>query len=102
MGDIHMVSDSTIGELITMVKPLFVLAALLLTVIMPPIPRYVFVGCCRESGHSTNVGSDGYSSKILESCLHFRKVLKTTLSSLGRYVFGSEISYNKAPPPCLG
>ncbi len=25
------------------------------------------------------------------------------LSSLGRYVFGSEISYNKAPPPpCLG
>ncbi len=23
-------------------------------------------------------------------------------SSLGRYVFGSEISYNKAPPPCLG
>ncbi len=25
------------------------------------------------------------------------------MSSLGRYVFGSEISYNKAPPPaCLG
>ncbi len=23
-------------------------------------------------------------------------------SSLGRYVFGSEISYNKAPPACLG
>ena len=23
-------------------------------------------------------------------------------SSLGRYVFGSEISYNKPPPPCLG
>ncbi len=25
-----------------------------------------------------------------------------TDSSLGRYVFGSEISYNKAPPACLG
>ncbi len=24
------------------------------------------------------------------------------ISSLGRYVFGSEISYNKAPPACLG
>jgi hypothetical protein len=23
-------------------------------------------------------------------------------SSLGRYVFGSEISYNKPPPACLG
>jgi hypothetical protein len=27
---------------------------------------------------------------------------KGTLSSLGRYVFGSEISYNKAPPPLPG
>ncbi len=25
-----------------------------------------------------------------------------TKSSLGRYVFGSEISYNKAPPPLPG
>ncbi len=24
------------------------------------------------------------------------------ISSLGRYVFGSEISYNKAPPPLPG
>jgi hypothetical protein len=31
-------------------------------------------------------------------------VLRTILSSLGRYVFGSEISYNKPPPrlPGLG
>jgi hypothetical protein len=29
--------------------------------------------------------------------------IHTTVSSLGRYVFGSEISYNKPPPPaCLG
>jgi hypothetical protein len=82
-----MVSDITIGELISMVKPLFSLAASFLTVIMPPIPRYVFVGCCRESGNSTNAGSDGYSSKILDACLHFRKVLKTSLvgsSELGQ------------------
>jgi hypothetical protein len=116
LGDVHMVSDSTIGELINMVKPLFVLAALFLTVIMPPIPRYVFVGCCRESGHSTNVGSDGYSSRILDSCLHFRKVLKTTLvgsNELGRFwvsdtlaCLGSEPSSMQekleALRPCLG
>ncbi len=29
-------------------------------------------------------------------------VAPTIISSLGRYVFGSEISYNKAPPACLG
>jgi hypothetical protein len=38
-----------------------------LTVIMPPLPRYVFVGCCRDTSHSKNVGADGYSSKIFES-----------------------------------
>jgi hypothetical protein len=96
-----MVSDNTIGELINMVKPLFVLAALFLTVIMPPIPRYVFVGCCRESGHSTNVGSDGYSSKILEACLHFRKVLKTSLvgsSELGRFWVSDTLACEGSEP----
>jgi hypothetical protein len=36
LGDIHMFSDSGIGDLINMVKPLFVFAALFFTVIMPP------------------------------------------------------------------
>jgi hypothetical protein len=79
---------SRIALLVSMFKPLFVLAALFLTVIMPPIPRYMFVGYCRESGHSTNVGSDGFSSRILDACLHFCKVLKTSLvgsSKLGRF-----------------
>jgi hypothetical protein len=42
----------------------------------------------RESGHFTNVGNDGFSSKILDECLHFRKVLKTSLvgmEELGRF-----------------
>ncbi len=29
-------------------------------------------------------------------------VVESVMSSLGRYVFGSEISYNKPPPACLG
>jgi hypothetical protein len=36
LGDIHMVSDTGIGELVNMVRPLFVIAAALLTVIIPP------------------------------------------------------------------
>jgi hypothetical protein len=104
LGDVHMVSDNTVCELSNMVKPLFVLAALFLTVIMPPIPRYVFVGCCRESGHSTNVGSDGYSSKILEACLHFRKVLKTSLvgsSELGRFWVSDTLSCVGSEPSTI-
>jgi hypothetical protein len=98
LGDIHVVSDTGIGELVSLVKPLFVLCALFLTVIMPPLPRYVFSGCCLESGHSTNVGNDGFSSKILDECLHFRKVLKTSLvgmEELGRFWLTDSLS-------CLG
>jgi hypothetical protein len=29
------------------------------------------------------------------------EIIGNAMSSLGRYVFGSEISYNKAPPPRL-
>jgi hypothetical protein len=36
LGDIQMVSDSGVGDLLNMVKPLFALCALFLTVIMPP------------------------------------------------------------------
>ncbi len=67
LGEVHMVSDTGISELINMVLPLLIAACALLTVIMPPLPRYVFVGCCRDTSHSTNVGMDGYSSKILDS-----------------------------------
>jgi hypothetical protein len=49
-----------------------------------------------------------YLNKIISlnvkyECVN-RKVVTILMSSLGRYVFGSEISYNKAPPrlPGLG
>jgi hypothetical protein len=42
-----------------------------------------------------------FNSRSLEHlCDYFSYI--TVLSSLGRYVFGSEISYNKAPPRLPG
>jgi hypothetical protein len=46
---------------------------------MPPSPRYVFSGCCVDPSHSTNVKDEGYSAQTLDSVLHFRKLLKTSL-----------------------
>ncbi len=106
LGDIHMVSDSGVGELLNMVKPLFALCALFLTVIMPPppLPRYIFSGCCRETGHSINIGNDGFSGKLLEDCMHFRKVLKTSLVSmkeLGRFWLTDSLSCLGSIPPTM-
>jgi hypothetical protein len=39
----------------------------------------VFVVCCTDKSHSTNVGKEGYLARIPESTLHFRKILQTSL-----------------------
>jgi hypothetical protein len=79
LGDISLDTDRVVGELIESLKPLFALAKKHLTVIMPPLPRYVFSGCCLDRFRSTNVRGEGYSAQILKATLHFRKLVKTTL-----------------------
>jgi hypothetical protein len=79
LGDILLDNDRKNGELIELVKPLFSLAKDFLCVIMPPSPRYVYSGCCADPSHSTNVREEGYPAQTLESVLHFRKLLKTSL-----------------------
>ncbi len=88
LGDIQVVPDCNIGQLVNLVKPLFALAEKHLVVIMPTLPRYLFFGCCLDKSHSTNVGVEGYAAKLLEATFHFRKVLKTNLvgsTELGRF-----------------
>jgi hypothetical protein len=96
-----MVSYSGVGELLNMVKPLFVCT--IFDCDHAPLSRYIFSGCCNESGHSTNIRNDGYSGKLLEECLHFRKVLKTSLvgmEELGRFWLTDSLScLGSIPPP---
>ncbi len=101
-GDIQVVPDSNIGELIDLVKPLFALAVKHLVAIMPPLPRYLFFGCCLDKSHSTNVGAEGYAWKLLEATFQFRKVLKTNLvgsTELGRFWVVDSLSCIGNTPP---
>jgi hypothetical protein len=52
-------------------------------ILIPPLPRYLFKGCCGQSDHSTNLGDEGYALQLLHDTLHFRPLLKTTLLELG-------------------
>ncbi len=104
LGDIQVVPDSNIGELVNLVKPLFALCVKHLLAIMPPLPRYLFFGCCLEKSHSTNVGAEGYSGKLLEATFHFRKVLKTNLvgsTDLGRFWVVDTLSCIGTTPPTM-
>jgi hypothetical protein len=52
-------------------------------VIVPPLPRYLFVGCCKQSGHSTNVSDPNHSSTLLSETIGLRNHLKKFTASLG-------------------
>jgi hypothetical protein len=52
-------------------------------IIIPPLPRYLFTGCCTKSDHSTNVKSSGHCTKLLTDTISIRNNLKKFVSELG-------------------
>jgi hypothetical protein len=52
-------------------------------IIIPPLPRYLFSGCCRQADHSTNVMDPGHSTKLLTDTICLRNTLKKYVCELG-------------------
>jgi hypothetical protein len=52
-------------------------------IILPPLPRYLFRGCCPEYGHASNVSEDGYQDGMLEGLTRLRAILKKQIVSVG-------------------
>jgi hypothetical protein len=52
-------------------------------VVVPPLPRYLFSGCCKQAGHSANVNMDGHSKRLLMDTISLRNNLKKFVSNLG-------------------
>jgi hypothetical protein len=53
------------------------------SIIIPPLPRYLFTGCCMKPDHSTNINSTGYCTKLLTDMINIRNNLKKLVSELG-------------------
>ncbi len=51
-------------------------------IIIPPLPRYLFTGCCRQPDHSTNVKDTGHSTKLVTDTISIRNNLKKFVSEL--------------------
>ncbi len=52
-------------------------------ILVPPLPRYLFTGCCNQPGHSTNTSAPGYSSTLLSDTIGLRNLLKKFVVGLG-------------------
>ncbi len=52
-------------------------------ILVPPLPRYLFTGCCNQPGHSTNISAPGYSTTLLSDTIGLRNLLKKFVVGLG-------------------
>ncbi len=52
-------------------------------IVIPPLPRFLFSGCCSQPGHSVNVHKDGHAQKLLTDIIGLRNCLKKFVASLG-------------------
>jgi hypothetical protein len=52
-------------------------------IVIPPLPRFLFSGCCSQPGHSGNVHKDGHAQKLLTDTIGLRNCLKKFVASLG-------------------
>ena len=52
-------------------------------VIIPPLPRYIFGGCCDDADHCTNISLDGYQETVLDGLTRIRNCLVKELRIRG-------------------
>ncbi len=52
-------------------------------VVIPPLPRYLFTGCCNQTGHSLNLNNEGHPKRLLSDTIGLRNSLKKFVNTLG-------------------
>jgi hypothetical protein len=52
-------------------------------VVIPPMPRFLFVRCCSDTSHCTNANEQNYEETLLTDYIALRTVLIRQLVSLG-------------------
>jgi hypothetical protein len=75
-GDAIIVSASTQIEVFKMVLPLLRVAKKHSSVLVGPLPWYLYTACCRDSEHVTNLRKDDYRSRMRADCDTARQKLR--------------------------
>ncbi len=82
-GRVSVCSEEVFVKLIENTLPLLFELQRNSKIILPPLPRYLFRGCCPEYGHASNVSEDGYQDGMLEGLARLRYILKKQIVSVG-------------------
>ena len=82
-GDVVICDNNVIVKLVDNVMPLITKLGGMPMVIIPPLPRYIFSGCCDDAEHCTNVSHDGYQETVLDGLTRIRNCLVKELRVRG-------------------
>jgi uncharacterized membrane protein YgcG len=80
-GKIEMVGDEFVKDSLRKLKPIIDKLGACLHVIIPPLPRYLFNGCCQRSDHCTNTNTENFAQNTLQEHIRIRNTMKSHITS---------------------
>jgi hypothetical protein len=80
-GNVVVCNQQIFRKIIGNTIPLYSGAGDAKCVIIPPLPRYLFTGCCNKPGHCSNITSPSHASRLLSDTIGLRSVLKKALAA---------------------
>jgi hypothetical protein len=82
-GDVGVCDDESFTRLCKSMGALLEKCGDSVKIMVPPLPRYLYAGCCGNKHHCSNRTNEEYELSILQATTHFRPLLKETMLNLG-------------------
>jgi len=83
LGEAGVADDTMVRGCVKRLVPVLLEMCSRPTVLIPPLPRFVFGGCCRLKNHSVGSGSESAAKKMIDQIGHLRKIAKSELQKAG-------------------
>jgi len=82
-GPVDVVDDHTLTRIKGQLSRIFLHSPETPKIVIPPLPRYLYAGCCPDTQHCSNRGDERYQERLLGKIEHLRSKLKGELNRLG-------------------
>jgi hypothetical protein len=76
-GDLVTIPNEQVKYLFEMMTPIFKAADGVHRLLVTPIPRYLYQGCCEEADHAPNRAEEGFVDSILEALDKTKRMLRS-------------------------
>ncbi len=82
-GDVVACPQNTFKKILKSTSRLLILGRQCSQIVIPPLPRNLFSGCCNLTNHCPNVGMPEHPGKLLAEVIGLRNCLKKHVASIG-------------------